>query len=52
MREQLGVHERIIGLISRLQSLRESGDYGVIVSVEEKDLEIVEEVYRALRGLV
>jgi len=24
----------------------------VIVSVEEKDLEIVEEVYRALRGLV
>ncbi|MEM2244812.1 MAG: HEPN domain-containing protein [Archaeoglobaceae archaeon] len=52
MREQLGVHERVIGLISRLQSLRESGDYGVIVSVEEKDLEIVEEVYRALRGLV
>jgi len=28
------------------------GDYGVIVSVEEKDIEIVEEVYRALKGLV
>ncbi len=52
LREQLGIDEDVVKRISRLQSLRESGDYGVIVSIEEGDLELVEDVYNALRGLI
>ncbi|ADC65222.1 HEPN domain protein [Ferroglobus placidus DSM 10642] len=51
-REMLGINEEIVKSISRIQSLRENGDYGVISALKEEDLALVEEIYKKLLGAV
>lgn|GEM_PF-1625381 len=47
-RKELGIDESTIKNISRIQSLRESCDYGVIPTVTEEDLKLVEKVIKKL----
>ncbi len=49
-RKELGIDEDTIKNISRIQSLRESSDYGVIPTVTEDDLRLVENVIKKLMG--
>ncbi|WP_456469105.1 HEPN domain-containing protein [Archaeoglobus sp.] len=51
-REKLGIDEEIVKNISRLQSLRESGDYSAVPSVDENDLTLVEKTFERLREIV
>jgi uncharacterized protein (UPF0332 family) len=43
-RKELNLDEDTIKSISRIQSLRESSDYGVIPTVTEDDLKLVEKI--------
>ena len=47
-RKELSLDEDTIKNISRIQSLRESSDYGVIPTVTEDDLKLVEKVIERL----
>ncbi len=51
-RERLGLQERLVRAIARIQSLRERGDYGVVPSISEEDLDRIDEVYRELLAKV
>jgi len=51
-REELGLEEGLVKGISRAYSARERGDYGVIPSVSEEDLDPREGIIRELQELV
>jgi len=51
-REKLKIDEEIVKNISRLQSLRESGDYSIIPSIDESDLSLVEKTFNRLRKIL
>lgn len=51
-KKELKLSENIIKSISRIQSLRESSDYGVVPTVIEDDLKIVDRVIRDLKEVL
>jgi len=51
-RRELGLEDELVKMISRAYSVRERGDYGVIPSVSEEDLEMMKEIIGELRRLV
>ncbi len=51
-REELGLEEELVKGISKAYSVRERGDYGVIPSVSEEDLDLMEMIIRELRRIV
>ncbi|RLI77067.1 hypothetical protein DRP05_11330 [Archaeoglobales archaeon] len=51
-RKDLKLDEKTIKSISRIQSLRESSDYGVVPTITEDDLKVVEEVIRNLKEVL
>jgi len=51
-RKKLKLNEETIKNISRIQSLRESSDYGVVPTVTESDLKVVERVIRNLKEVL
>ncbi len=51
-REKLKLDQSIVKNISRIQSLRESSDYGVVPVVTEEDLKLVEEIVKKLMEVV
>jgi len=51
-REMLGIGDEILRNLSRLQSLRENGDYSILPSIGKEDLELVEVTFKTLRGLL
>jgi len=51
-REKLNIDDEMIKNLSRLQSLRESSDYSVIPPTGESDLNLVEALFRQLRGML
>ena len=51
-RKELNIDENTIKKISRIQSLRESSDYGVVPTVTEDDLKVVENVIEKLKEVL
>jgi len=48
-KEKLGVDEETIKQITRIQALRESGDYRVVPVATEEDLKTVSEIFERLK---
>ena len=51
-RDLLGLDEDTVRAIARIQSVRERGDYGVILSVSDEELDHIDRVYRELLTIV
>lgn len=51
-RDRLGLGENLVRAVARIQSLRERGDYGVIPSVSEEELDQIDRVYKELLAIV
>ena len=51
-KEKLKIGEDTVRNISRIQSLRENGDYGIVSAIKEDDLDLVERVYKELLKIV
>ncbi len=51
-RKELNINENTIKKISRIQSLWESSDYGVVPTVTEDDLKVVENVIEKLKEVL
>ena len=51
-REKLGISDETVKNISRLQSLRENSDYGVVPAVNEDDLRLIERIVSNLKKVL
>ncbi len=51
-KQTLGIKDEVVKNLSRIQSLRENGDYSILPSVTEEDLRLVETTFRELRDLL